>query len=96
MRALIAYAVASTVAVVALAFTLNTANHRIAALEHQAAAAPIAVADTKPSGSSRTYRASNGVVLTAKELDEQDAIERNLERSAARFEYSIKKPPSQR
>jgi len=67
---------------------------RDAARERQTNRAVRTISAAKPSAGARTFRASNGVVLTAKELDEQDAYERDLEHSYALFEYSLKKPHS--
>jgi hypothetical protein len=96
MRVLIAYAVASTVAVVVLATSLHTANNHIAALERARPATRPAVAVTQPAAGTRTFRAKNGVVLGAGELARLDEEDRQIERKVAELEYFWSKQPSAR
>lgn len=90
MRALVAYAVTSTVIVIVLAFNLNAATDHAAALQRQLAAATRAPATaTATPRRSRTFTASSGYVLNADDLDRIDGDHR-AEKSAAELEYYVK------
>lgn len=63
----------------------------------QAAATPCAAsAATAAPSAGRTFRASNGVVLTADDLDRLDADDRAIEKGRAELEYFFKKNPVKR
>jgi len=68
-------------------------RHRAERAEQRLAAVTGQVTATKPASSGRTFRASNGVVLTAAELDRIDARGREIDRYVAEVEYVAKKTP---
>jgi hypothetical protein len=94
MRALVAYAVVVSIAVVALALNLDVAHRRIAALERQLAPAGRTVAAVKPDVSRRSFTAHDGTVLNAADLAEADAIDARASKAAAQLEYMVKKSDS--
>lgn len=91
MRALVAYAVAVSIVVVALAFNLNAAHHRIAALEQQLAPAPSSAAGVKVGPAGRTFTARDGTVLNEQELARADERDLRASKAAAEWEYFMSK-----
>ena len=96
MGALRVYAIASVLAIVALSFNLASANRRIATLERQIAGPTPAETTTTQASRPRTWRASNGVVLSADDLARAEATDDRAAKAAAELEYLVLGPGSRR
>jgi hypothetical protein len=84
------------VAVIACGVIGNIAlreRHRAERAEQRLAAVTGQVTASNPTTSTRTFRASNGVVLTAADLDRIDARSREIAKYSAEMEYVMKRTP---